>query len=61
MVFGDASPSSPTAGFLNKVTIPCPNNSYLDLLSYLMVSSWSLDSAVTVLLLGINPFAFGSS
>ena len=37
-------PSSQSAGFLNKVPIPFPNNSYLHLLACPEVSSMSLDS-----------------
>ena len=38
MVLWDSSPPS-SAGFLNKVTIPCPNTSSLDLFVYLVASS----------------------
>ena len=37
-------PSSWSAGFLNKVTIPRPSNSFLDLLACSVVSSMTLDS-----------------
>ena len=48
MVLWDASPlSSQSTDFVNKVTIPCPMTSSLDLLACCAVSSTSLDS-VTV-------------
>ena len=44
MVLWDTSPSSSrSAGFLNKVAIPCPKNSFLDLLACCAASSMSLD------------------
>ena len=44
MVLWDTSPpSSPSAGFLNKVAILCPNNLSLDLLACREASSTSLD------------------
>ena len=49
MVLWDTSPpSSLSASFLNKVTIPCPSNLSLDLLAYRVGSSMSLD-LVTVI------------
>ena len=45
MVLWDTSPPlSLSAGFPNKVTIPCPNNLSLDLLACRAVGSMSLDS-----------------
>ena len=45
MVLWDTSPpSSQSAGFPNKVNIPCPNNWSPDLLACRVVSSISLDS-----------------
>ena len=45
VVLWDTSPSSSqSAGFPNKVTIPCLNNSSLDLLVFCVASSPSLDS-----------------
>ena len=45
MVLWDTSPpSSRSSGFLNKVAIPYPSNSSLDLLACCAVSSMSLDS-----------------
>ena len=45
MVLWDSSPpSSQSAGFPNKVTIPCPNNLSLDLLTCRAASSTSLES-----------------
>ena len=50
MVLWDTSPqSSRSAGFLNKVAIPCPNNSSLNLLACRAMSSMSL-AWVTVVL-----------
>ena len=50
MVLWDTSPpSSRSAGFLNKVTIPCPNTSSLDLLACRVVSSTSLDSVMNAI------------
>ena len=52
MVLWDMSPpSSWFAGFPNKVAIPCPNNSPLDLLACRAVSSTNLDLVTT----GISP------
>ena len=42
-------PSSRSAGFLNKVTIPCPNTSSLDVLACHAVNSISLDSVAEAL------------
>ena len=48
MVLWDTSQPSPwSAGFLNRVTVPCPSISSLDLLTCCAASSMSLDS-VTV-------------
>ena len=45
MVLWDTSlPSSLSAGFLNKASIPCPNTSSLDLLACRAANSTSLDS-----------------
>ena len=47
MVLWDTGPPySCSAGFLNKVTIPCPRDSYLYLLACWVVSSASLDSVI---------------
>lgn len=41
MVHKDTSlPSSQAAGFLNRATIPCPNNLSLDLLTYYMAKQY---------------------
>ena len=49
-------PSSRSADFLNKVTIPCPNNLSLYLLACHVVSSMSLDSVTLslVVILGVT-------
>ena len=50
MVLWDTSPpSSRSAGFLNKVTIPCPNISSLNLWACCAVSSMSLELVTTLL------------
>ena len=43
MVLWDTSPPPQSAGFPNKVTVPCHNNSYLNLLVCPTVSSTSLN------------------
>ena len=43
-IWDTTPPSSQSAGFPNKVTIPCPNNSFLDLLACCVAVSMSLDS-----------------
>ena len=60
MILWNTSPSSsPSAGFLNKVTICCPNHSSLDLLPCRVMSSMSLDSVtITVERLQEEGFSF---
>ena len=45
MLWDTSPPSSPSAGFLNKVAIPCPKDSSLNFLACPVASGTSLDSA----------------